>query len=108
MPSCRPSPRPPACRPLWRMIRRCADRGAASSKAIDGRARFGRRQPRPDRNGAIAMVRRLTTLGRLIVLLPALAVATAASAQTASTAAQDEIPRFLVYFDEFSANLSEE
>jgi outer membrane protein OmpA-like peptidoglycan-associated protein len=35
------------------------------------------------------------------------AVTTAAIAQT-TTAAKGEIPRFLVYFDEFSANLSDE
>lgn len=44
---------------------------------------------------------------RLMVLLPALAAATAAGAQT-TTAAKGEVPRFLVYFDEFSANLSDE
>jgi outer membrane protein OmpA-like peptidoglycan-associated protein len=40
-------------------------------------------------------------------LLPALAAATA-SAQTEPKAAGAETPRFLVYFDEFSANLSNE
>jgi outer membrane protein OmpA-like peptidoglycan-associated protein len=40
-------------------------------------------------------------------LLPALA-GTTASAQTAQKAANAETPRFLVYFDEFSANLSDE
>ncbi len=44
---------------------------------------------------------------RLIVFLPAFAAATAAGAQT-TTAAKGEVPRFLVYFDEFSANLSDE
>ena len=44
---------------------------------------------------------------RLMVLLPTLAAATAAGAQT-TTAAKGEVPRFLVYFDEFSANLSDE
>ena len=43
-----------------------------------------------------------------LFLLPALAAATAASAQTAPNTAKPEIPRFLVYFDEFSANLSDE
>jgi outer membrane protein OmpA-like peptidoglycan-associated protein len=40
-------------------------------------------------------------------LLPALAAATA-TAQTAPQPANAETPRFLVYFDEFSANLSDE
>jgi outer membrane protein OmpA-like peptidoglycan-associated protein len=46
---------------------------------------------------------------RLAFLLVTLASATAAGAQTppANTGAA-EIPRFLVYFDEFSANLSDE
>jgi OmpA-OmpF porin, OOP family len=44
---------------------------------------------------------------RLMVLLPALTAATATGAQT-TTAAKGEVPRFLVYFDEFSANLSDE
>jgi len=44
---------------------------------------------------------------RLIVFLPAFAAATAAGAQT-TTATKGEVPRFLVYFDEFSANLSDE
>lgn len=42
---------------------------------------------------------------RLMLLLPGVAIASAASAQTAPNA---ETPRFLVYFDEFSANLSDE
>jgi outer membrane protein OmpA-like peptidoglycan-associated protein len=41
-------------------------------------------------------------------LLPGLAIASAASAQTAPNRANAETPRFLVYFDEFSANLSDE
>jgi OmpA-OmpF porin, OOP family len=45
---------------------------------------------------------------RLMFLLPALAATTAASAQMAPNAANSELPRFLVYFDEFSANLSDE
>lgn len=44
----------------------------------------------------------------LLVLLPALAAATAASAQTTPNIAKPDTPRFLVYFDEFSANLSDE
>jgi OmpA-OmpF porin, OOP family len=45
---------------------------------------------------------------RLLILLSALAAATAAGAQTAPNTAKPETPRFLVYFDEFSANLSDE
>jgi outer membrane protein OmpA-like peptidoglycan-associated protein len=45
---------------------------------------------------------------RLLFLLPALAAATAATAQTAANTSNPELPRFLVYFDEFSANLSDE
>jgi OOP family OmpA-OmpF porin len=45
---------------------------------------------------------------RLLVLLSALAAAAAAGAQTAPNAAKPDTPRFLVYFDEFSANLSDE
>ena len=44
---------------------------------------------------------------RSMLLLGALAGSIAASAQTPNTATA-EIPRFLVYFDEFSANLSSE
>ncbi|HYZ41931.1 MAG TPA: OmpA family protein [Stellaceae bacterium] len=44
----------------------------------------------------------------LVVLLLALAPATAARAQSPSGQATVEIPRYLVYFDEFSANLSDE
>ena len=47
-------------------------------------------------------------LCRLLLLLPTLAAATAANAQTAANAPNSELPRFLVYFDEFSANLSDE
>lgn len=50
----------------------------------------------------------LWRLCRLLVFVPALALATAASAQTAPNAAKPETPRFLVYFDEFSAHLSDE
>ncbi len=42
----------------------------------------------------------------LTLLLPALVLSAAASAQTAPGAAGNGPPRFLVYFDEFSANLS--
>lgn len=48
------------------------------------------------------------TLCRLLLLLSALASSTAVSAQTAPSTAKPDTPRFLVYFDEFSANLSEE
>jgi OmpA-OmpF porin, OOP family len=44
---------------------------------------------------------------RPIFLLSALAFATAVDAQTPNTTTS-ELPRFLVYFDEFSANLSDE
>jgi len=43
----------------------------------------------------------------LIFLLPALAATAAARGQTPNTTSSD-LPRFLVYFDEFSANLSDE
>src|SRR6266481_4997408 len=46
-------------------------------------------------------------LCRLLLLLSTL-VATAANAQTAANTPNSELPRFLVYFDEFSANLSDE
>jgi outer membrane protein OmpA-like peptidoglycan-associated protein len=42
-----------------------------------------------------------------MVLLAALVITAAANAQTTNTATS-ELPRFLVYFDEFSANLSDE
>jgi outer membrane protein OmpA-like peptidoglycan-associated protein len=45
---------------------------------------------------------------RLMLLLPMLTAAGTASAQTAPTATNAETPRFLVYFDEFSANLSDD
>ena len=44
----------------------------------------------------------------LMVLLPALVAGNAASAQTAPNTTNAGTPRFLVYFDEFSANLSDE
>lgn len=47
-------------------------------------------------------------LYRLLVLLIALGAAGAASGQRVTPPADAEIPRFLVYFDEFSANLSDE
>jgi len=46
-------------------------------------------------------------LCRLKVLLAALTITAAANAQTTNTMTS-ELPRFLVYFDEFSANLSDE
>ena len=45
---------------------------------------------------------------RLICLSVALAGAGVAVAQTPANAPTGELPRFLVYFDEFSANLSDE
>lgn len=45
---------------------------------------------------------------RLMFILPALAAASAAIAQTVPNTPNSELPRFLVYFDEFSANLSDE
>lgn len=45
---------------------------------------------------------------RLVFLLSVLAAATAANAQSAANPTNRELPRFLVYFDEFSANLSDE
>src|SRR5438552_2289579 len=47
-------------------------------------------------------------LCRLLLLLWAVASATAASGQTTPNTAKPDTPRFLVYFDEFSANLSDE
>jgi outer membrane protein OmpA-like peptidoglycan-associated protein len=47
-------------------------------------------------------------LCRLLVLLSALSAASGASGQTAVSPPNNESPRFLVYFDEFSANLSDE
>ena len=44
----------------------------------------------------------------LLAILTALVIPTAASAQTAPSAANQNGPRFLVYFDEFSAFLSDE
>jgi OOP family OmpA-OmpF porin len=44
----------------------------------------------------------------LLLLMPALAVSAASGAQTAPSSTVPGTPRFLVYFDEFSANLSNE
>ena len=54
------------------------------------------------------MIARIRRFWPLLVLLPVLAVATAARAQSAANPPNRELPRFLVYFDEFSANLSDE
>jgi outer membrane protein OmpA-like peptidoglycan-associated protein len=54
------------------------------------------------------MTRGIANFWRLAFLFVALSGATLASAQTPATAPIPEIPRFLVYFDEFSANLSDE
>jgi len=54
------------------------------------------------------MTYRLLNFCRLMGLLAALTGATAAGAQTSSNTTTAELPRFLVYFDEFSANLSDE
>jgi len=45
---------------------------------------------------------------RLVTILMALVISTVASAQMAPGAANQSNPRFLVYFDEFSAFLSDE
>jgi OOP family OmpA-OmpF porin len=45
---------------------------------------------------------------RIMILLPMLAAAIPASPQTPANTANREIPRYVVYFDEFSANLSDE
>jgi outer membrane protein OmpA-like peptidoglycan-associated protein len=61
------------------------------------------------REGAMdAMIRNIANFCRLSFLFVALAGATVANAQTPSNTQTREIPRFLVYFDEFSANLSDE
>jgi len=49
----------------------------------------------------------ISCLWRLIFLLSMFAAVGAANAQTPTTS-NSELPRFLVYFDEFSANLSAE
>jgi len=53
------------------------------------------------------MTSKLLKYCRLMVFFSTFTLATAAIAQTTTTA-MGEIPRFLVYFDEFSANLSDE
>ena len=55
-----------------------------------------------------AMIRAFWRCGGLVTILMAFVVSTAASAQTAPSAATQSSPRFLVYFDEFSAFLSDE
>ena len=55
-----------------------------------------------------AMSYGISNFCRLTFLFVALTAATAASAQTPANTTTAEIPRFLVYFDEFSANLSDE
>jgi outer membrane protein OmpA-like peptidoglycan-associated protein len=55
-----------------------------------------------------AMTRGIANFYRLTVLFLALTSATVASAETPANAPTADIPRFLVYFDEFSANLSDE
>jgi len=55
-----------------------------------------------------AMTSGITNFCRLTFLFVALTGATTASAQTPANPPTAEIPRFLVYFDEFSANLSDE
>ena len=44
----------------------------------------------------------------VLLALPALLLCAAAWAQTAPAAGSQELPRFLIYFDEFSAHLSDE
>jgi outer membrane protein OmpA-like peptidoglycan-associated protein len=61
------------------------------------------------REGAMdAMTCGIANFCRLTFLFVALTGATAASAQTPANPPTAETPRFLVYFDEFSANLSDE
>ena len=55
-----------------------------------------------------AMTCGIANFCRLTFLFVALTCSTAASAQTPANTPTAEIPRFLVYFDEFSANLSNE
>jgi outer membrane protein OmpA-like peptidoglycan-associated protein len=54
------------------------------------------------------MVRAFWWYCGLVTILMAFVVSTAASAQMAPSAANQSSPRFLVYFDEFSAFLSDE
>jgi outer membrane protein OmpA-like peptidoglycan-associated protein len=61
------------------------------------------------REGAMdAMTCGIRNFCRLAFLYVAVMGAAVASAQTPANPATAEIPRFLVYFDEFSANLSDE
>jgi outer membrane protein OmpA-like peptidoglycan-associated protein len=55
-----------------------------------------------------AMARGILKFCRLTFLFVTITAATAASAQTPPNTSTSQIPRFLVYFDEFSANLSDE
>jgi outer membrane protein OmpA-like peptidoglycan-associated protein len=55
-----------------------------------------------------AMTRGILKFCRLTFLFVTITAATAASAQTPPNTSTSQIPRFLVYFDEFSANLSDE
>jgi outer membrane protein OmpA-like peptidoglycan-associated protein len=55
-----------------------------------------------------AMYRAFWTYWRLVTILIALVIPTSAIAQMAPSAATQSSPRFLVYFDEFSAFLSDE
>jgi outer membrane protein OmpA-like peptidoglycan-associated protein len=55
-----------------------------------------------------AMSRAFWTYWRLMTILMALVIPTSAIAQMAPSAATQSSPRFLVYFDEFSAFLSDE
>jgi outer membrane protein OmpA-like peptidoglycan-associated protein len=55
-----------------------------------------------------AMTPGIANFCRMTFLFVALTGATVASAQTPANTSSREIPRFLVYFDEFSANLSDE
>lgn len=54
------------------------------------------------------MIARFRRLRPLLILLPVLAFTTAVRGQPAANPSNRELPRFLVYFDEFSANLSDE
>lgn len=54
------------------------------------------------------MSRAFWRYSRLVTILMALVISTVASAQMAPGAANQSNPRFLVYFDEFSAFLSDE
>src|SRR5271155_631400 len=54
------------------------------------------------------MARTVSRFWRFVLLLTALVVSTAAIAQTAPSTASQGNARFLVYFDEFSAFLSDE